>query len=47
MTKPTTKLEFATDGGALLLDPGAPKRHAGFDVDEALPAHWLNWISRT
>lgn len=44
MSKPSTKLEFATDGGALLTDPGAAKRHAGFNVDEAIPAHWLNWL---
>jgi len=44
MTKPTTKPEFATDGSALLADPGIPKRHAGFVVDEAIPAHWLNWL---
>lgn len=46
MTKPSTKIEFATDGGALLADPGSPKRHAGFVVDEAVPAHWLNWLFR-
>jgi len=44
MSKPSTKPEFATDGGALIGDPGAGKRHAGFIVDEAIPAHWLNWL---
>jgi hypothetical protein len=46
MSKPATKPEFASDGGALIADPGTPKRHAGFLVDEAVPAHWLNWLLR-
>ena len=44
MTKPSDKPEFATDGGALIADPGVAKRHVGFVVDEAVPAHWLNWL---
>jgi hypothetical protein len=44
MTKPSSKPEWATDGAALLADPGVPKRHAGFLVDEAPPAHWFNWL---
>ena len=44
MTKPASKPEFARDGEALVTDPGASKRHAGFLVDEAVPAHWLNWL---
>lgn len=44
MSKPSSKPEFATDVGALIADPGASKRHAGFLVDEAIPAHWLNWL---
>lgn len=46
MSKPTDDIEFATDGGALVSDPGGGKKKAGFDVDEAPPAHWFDWLFR-
>lgn len=37
---------WATDGGALLTDPGATKQADGWLVDEAPSAHHFNWFTK-
>ncbi len=46
MAQPTDDIEFATNGAALVTDPGGTKKKLGFLVNEAPPAHWIDWMFR-
>lgn len=45
-TPPVRDPSFATDGGALLVDPGTAKQATGWLVDEAPSAHNFNFLDR-
>ncbi len=45
LTKPAEKPEWATDGGAEVATPTAPKQAQGW-ISEKPPYQWFNWLSK-